>query len=82
MATAYELHKADRCSRCGTSQDAWEHDRFAYEPVVERCRGCEMQERQQQDLSEQRGTEGMYVVMKPSEKKESSQSPLKAVRTQ
>lgn len=66
LAIAYEIFQADKCGRCGTSRERWESDRFAYEPVVERCRGCEMMEKQQQTLTEQRGTEGMYVVMQPS----------------
>lgn len=38
---AYMTEHASVCQMCGTSPYQWEEDRYAFEPVVEVCHGCE-----------------------------------------
>lgn len=38
------MEKSSHCTMCGTAEWEWELDRFAYEPVVKICRGCEIKE--------------------------------------
>jgi len=38
------MEKAARCQMCGTADWEWEADRYAYEPAVRLCRGCEIKE--------------------------------------
>lgn len=66
-AIAFRLHKAKHCSRCGTSQEEWEENRYAYYPEVNRCRGCEMREQQEEAVQQEKGSKaGLYVVLKPA----------------
>lgn len=67
LAIAQQLRKIDHCGRCGTSSKAWVGNNFAYKPEVRRCRGCEMVQLTEEDLREQKGTAGMYVIMVPDE---------------
>jgi len=43
-AVAFLIEKATRCTMCGTAPWEWEANRYAYEPVIKLCRGCEIKE--------------------------------------
>ena len=43
-AVAFAVEKNQRCQMCGTAPWEWEANRFAYEPVVTVCRGCQIKD--------------------------------------
>lgn len=66
-AIAFRIHEMQHCSRCGTSPEEWEEDRYAYSPEVRRCRGCEMIQSQEEAIQEEAGNKaGLYVTLKPA----------------
>lgn len=70
LAIAYRIYKAEHCSQCGTAEEEWKKDNFAYHPEVRRCRGCEVRGLQeeivQKDLEAAKGsTHGLRVVLVP-----------------
>lgn len=67
LAIAYHLYQARFCPQCGTDHTEWEKDRFAYEPELYRCRGCELQELKSEEVQEQGGARGMKIILKKSE---------------
>ena len=61
---AYMLERGERCSLCGTAEWEWEQDRFAYEPIIEVCQGC-----QKKDLMREEANQpGSSVVLVSKQK--------------
>jgi hypothetical protein len=54
--TAHLLEESSRCQMCGTSPWEWEADPFAYEPVQETCRGCQLKDAATDEQTQGRGT--------------------------
>lgn len=48
---------------CGTAPWEWEEDRYAYEPVAQRCHGCYLKDTAQEDSKNLPGT---TVVLVPA----------------
>lgn len=60
---AHILEKSSRCSLCGTCDWEWEQNRYAYEPIVEVCHGCQVK-----DLMREEATQpGSSISLVPSE---------------
>lgn len=67
-AIAWRIYKAQHCDKCGTADEEWQWDRFAYEAEVHRCRGCEILQMTEEALQEEKGSKaGLRVVLKKSE---------------
>ncbi len=62
---AYVAHKAETCQMCGTSPWMWEADRYAFEPVIEICHGCERKDILRDD--DQKLPAGASIVLIPKE---------------
>lgn len=60
---AVRLERAEKCSRCGTSEWEWSKDRFAYEPISHRCHGCYVIDQAQKDV--QPGDMVTQVILVP-----------------
>lgn len=58
------VRERSRCSNCGTRDAEWDEevggDRFAYQPAVGHCRGCEVKGQAQRELDG--APEGSYRV--------------------
>jgi len=54
-AIAFIIEKGARCTLCGTAQWEWAENRYAYEPAVRICRGCEMKESVSNETNRQPG---------------------------
>lgn len=58
---AHLVEKALTCTLCGTAEWEWHEDRFAYEPIIETCIGC-----QQKDLvKDEANMPGASIVLVP-----------------
>lgn len=69
-ALAWAKDQASRCPNCGTRQEDWDRDRFAYIAETRQCPGCEVigQERRNIDQWEQESGNhhhGVSVVLVP-----------------
>lgn len=58
-ALAWQLRESDRCGACGTLGSDWEDDDFAYVGHVRQCPGCEIIERERDQVRE--GERGVHV---------------------
>jgi hypothetical protein len=76
---AYMLERSDRCGMCGTAAHEWEEDRFAYEPIVSVCHGCELKDLAREDAQ---GPGTSIVLVPPSEAARMRAMPKKAPRRQ
>lgn len=67
-ALMYQAERASICSNCGTRGSEWDKDRFAYVADVERCPGCELMAREEENIAQMRGeganTHGMRVFLR------------------
>jgi hypothetical protein len=62
-AIAFQIEKGQRCTMCGTAPWEWEENRYAYEPSIKICRGCEIKE----SVSEQTDRRpGLTVELAPT----------------
>lgn len=52
VITAVALEKSARCSMCGSSQQEWDDDPYAYEAVRVTCPGCMRRETMNDDSTE------------------------------
>ncbi len=60
---AYVAEHAEACQMCGTSPWQWEEDRFAFEPVVEVCKGCQQKDIKRDD--DEKLPAGASIVLIP-----------------
>jgi hypothetical protein len=60
---AHLIEEAQRCQMCGTADWEWADDQYAYEPVQELCRGCQMKENAADDAGS--GNRGVRIVLVP-----------------
>lgn len=65
-ALAWMYESASRCSSCGTAPWEWEDDRFAYEPIENTCRGCELKDLVRDD-PERVQHPGVYITLRKRE---------------
>lgn len=67
-ALMYQAERASICGHCGTRQTEWDKNKFAYIADVERCPGCELMEREQENIAEMakegKGTQGLRVFLR------------------
>jgi len=67
--TAHILEESARCQMCGTSPWEWEEDPFAYEPVQETCRGCQLRDMASDEVSQGRGQRVVLIPKRVAEKR-------------
>jgi hypothetical protein len=61
---AYLLERSQRCTMCGTAGWEWDADRYAYEPKVEICMGCQMKDLMREEAS----SPGSSIILVPKER--------------
>lgn len=69
-ALSHFIESKLRCTMCGTAEWEWNQDRFAYEPVLHVCRGCEMREAEQKEMESRPGHTIRLAPSKGSEAEE------------
>lgn len=62
---AVRLERANKCSRCGTSEWQWALDPYAFTPIAMRCKGCHLIEVAREDLPT--GDTVTQIVLMPPE---------------
>ena len=67
--TAHILEESARCQMCGTSPWEWEEDPFAYEPVQETCRGCQLRDMASDEVSQGRGQRVVLIPKRVAAKR-------------
>lgn len=67
----WQIRQAETCRNCGTRPEEWDPDRggdyYAYEPVVDVCRGCEVKAPKQDSVDKDVGKtfrRGSFVVLR------------------
>lgn len=73
-ALAWMRLRASTCGLCGTRQEEWDEDPFAYVGHSWRCPGCEVTEREKANIPEDAG-HGIHVGIIPRSHAEQQQSP-------
>lgn len=58
-ALAYQRFADETCAGCGTRDDEWEADRFAFVGDQVRCAGCEVLEQERENIPE--AAKGVHV---------------------
>jgi len=64
LALAWMRMDRERCSGCGTFQDEWDRDRFAYVAHARVCPGCENLENEKHNLPRE-GVAGLKSYLLP-----------------
>lgn len=72
---AFMVEKSERCQMCGTAPWEWEEDRFAYEPLIEVCQGCQAKDMMREDV---KGA-GSSVILVPKAQAERKRSEPKKI---
>lgn len=80
---AFRVEKGLRCQMCGTADWEWDPkqggNRFAYEPTMQTCMGCQAKEILQEEGDRHPGA---TVVLKPTNTPEWAQMQLRRIRRQ
>jgi hypothetical protein len=58
---AWYLEKSERCPRCNIRYDDYEHDAMAWQPLTERCPGCEAVAVEWDMWSDEGSTKGLNI---------------------
>lgn len=68
-AIAQFVRARTTCRSCGTRPDEWSQaaggDQYAYKAVVDRCRGCEVIQAEQENLKDKQLGHGAFVRLQP-----------------
>lgn len=64
LALAYMAMDRERCSGCGTFEDEWGRDRFAYVAHATVCPGCENLENEKLNIPDE-GAPGLKIYLLP-----------------
>ena len=76
-ALAYAVEKSLRCTMCGTAKWEWEDNRFAYEPVENRCQGCYVKDVVAEDSGR---NPGVTIELLPTTGREAAVRQVRAAR--
>lgn len=64
LALAYTAMDRERCNGCGTFQDEWDRDRFAFVAHTSVCPGCENLENERANVPKE-GVPGLKMYLVP-----------------
>lgn len=60
---SWQREMAKCCPTCGTREEEWESDPFAYVTEARRCVGCELIEMERENIPKDANTKGMKIVL-------------------